>query len=166
MNRSPEVKRLTTTALMAAVVFVVTYMIRIPMPIASGGYVNVGDAPVYIAAALLGGPGGLAAAAIGSALADLAAGYVFYMFPTAVIKGAMGLVCGYMMRSAGFGRFLASAVIGGAIMVGGYAAFETALFNLNQAMVSVPFNLIQWVCGVAVAAAFYPAVPRVKRSLL
>ena len=155
---------LTTTALMAAVVFVATYAVRIPMPIASGGYINIGDAPVYFAAALLGGPGGMIAAAVGSALADLSAGYVWYIIPTAVVKGLMGLVCGKLMERAGFARFLVAAAIGGAIMVAGYAIFETGMFNVYQALAAVPFNLVQLGCGVAVAAAFYPAVPRIRKS--
>ena len=163
---NPKVVKLTTTAMMAAVIFVITYLIRIPMPIASGGYINLGDAAVYVAAALLGGPAGMIAAAIGSALADLSAGYVFYILPTAIVKGLMGFVCGKLMEKDTFVRFLIASLIGGAIMVGGYAAFETALFNVNQALAAIPFNLIQWAAGVAAAAAFYPAVPRIKRSLL
>ncbi|MDR3364041.1 MAG: ECF transporter S component [Clostridiales Family XIII bacterium] len=162
---NPKVKLLTTTALMAAVIFVVTYIIRIPLPFASGGYLNIGDAPIYVAAALLGGPAGAVAAAIGSALSDLSAGYVVYVLPTAVVKGLMGLVCGSLMRRAGFRRFVIASAIGGAIMVGGYAAFESVLFNTNQAIASIPFNAIQWVAGVAVAAALYPAVARIKKTL-
>jgi len=165
MKRDPKVKKLTTTALMAAVIFVVTYLIRIPMPIASGGYINVGDAAVFVAASLLGGPGGMIAAAVGSSLADLTAGYVIYILPTAAVKGLMGLVCGKIMERDGFVRFLVASVIGGAIMVAGYAVCETALFNINQALAAAPFNIVQWGCGVTVAAAFYPAVPRIKRSL-
>jgi len=164
--RDPKVKTLTMTAMMAAVIFVVTYLVRIPMPVASGGYINIGDTAVYIAASLLGGPAGMISAAVGSALADLTAGYVVYIIPTIVVKGLMGLVCGKLMERAGFARFILAAVIGGAIMVAGYAAFETALFNVNQALAALPFNGVQWVCGVAVAAAFYPAVVRIKRNLL
>ena len=165
MRQNPQVKKLTTTALMAAVIFVVTYLIRIPMPIASGGYINIGDTPIYIAAALLGGPGGMIAAAIGSALSDLSAGYVVYILPTAVVKGLMGLICGKLMERAGFARFLIAAVIGGAVMVAGYAAFEIVLFNLNQALAAIPFNLIQWACGVIAAALLYRVIPRIKRSI-
>ena len=166
MRHDPKVKRLTTTALMAAVIFVVTYMIRIPIPIASGGYINIGDAPIYIAASLLGGPACMVAAAIGAALSDLTAGYVVYILPTAVVKGLMGLVCGKLMERAGFARFLIASVIGGAIMVSGYAFFNAVIFNINQALAMAPFDMIQWACGVAVAAAVYPAAPRIKRSLL
>jgi len=166
MRQNPKVKMLTMTALMAAVIFVVTYLVRVPMPIASGGYINIGDTAVYVAASLLGGPAGMISAAVGSSLADLTAGYVVYILPTAVVKGLMGYVCGKLMERGGFARFLTASIIGGAIMVGGYAAFETVLFNVNQALAGLPFNGVQWVCGVAVAIAFYPAVPRIKKNLL
>ena len=153
------------TALMAAVIFVVTYIVRIPMPIASGGYINIGDTAVYVAASLLGGPAGMISAAIGSALADLTAGYVIYILPTVVVKGLMGYVCGKLMERAGLARFFIASVTGGAIMVAGYAAFEIVLFNVNQALAALPFNGVQWICGVAVAIAFYPAVTRIRKNL-
>jgi len=165
MRQNPKVKTLTMTALMAAIIFVVTYIVRIPMPIASGGYINIGDTAVYIAASLLGGPAGMISAAIGSALADLTAGYVMYILPTVVVKGLMGLVCGKLMEREGFGRFFFASAIGGAIMVAGYAAFDAALFNVNQMFAGLPFNSIQWVCGVAVALAFYPAITRIRGKI-
>ena len=168
MKPDQKIKKLTMTALMAAVVFVVTYVIRVPMPVASGGYANVGDASVYMAAALLGGPAGMAAAAIGSGLADILAGAGLYIPATIVIKGLMGFICGKLMEREGFARFLIAAIIGGAIMVGGYAAYEAAVVfqeNPVMALLNVPMNLVQWACGVAVASAFYPAMPRIKRSL-
>ena len=171
MTSGMHTKKLIMTALMAAIIFVITYLIRIPMPIASGGYINIGDAAVYIAAALLGGPAGMIAAAVGSSLADLASGFVHYMLPTAVVKGLMGFVCGKLMAKETFSRFLIAAIIGGAIMVGGYAAFDVALMSIGQpaanfslAIAAIPFNLIQWVAGVAVAAAVYPVIPRIKRQ--
>ena len=161
-----NVQVITMTALMAAIIFVVTYIIRIPLPFASGGYLNIGDTPIYIGAFLLGGPAGAIAAALGSALADLAAGYVFYAAPTAIIKGLMGLVAGVLLtRSKTFYRFLFASIIGGAIMVVGYALFEAFFFNLNQAIVTIPFNAIQWGGGVVVAMALYPAVNRIKHAV-
>ncbi|MDR1292922.1 MAG: ECF transporter S component, partial [Clostridiales Family XIII bacterium] len=55
MRSRSNLLRVVQTALMAAIIFVVTYLIRIPMPFASGGYLNIGDTPLYIAAYLLGG---------------------------------------------------------------------------------------------------------------
>ncbi|MDR3224776.1 MAG: ECF transporter S component [Clostridiales Family XIII bacterium] len=157
--------KITTTALMAAIIFVVTYIIRIPLPFASGGYLNIGDTPIYIAAYLLGGPAGAIAGGLGAAMSDLAAGYVFYAVATAVIKGVMGLVCGSLMRTGDMKRFVLASVLGGAIMVGGYAIFEAIAFTPYQAIAAVPFNCIQWAGGVIAAAALFPAVKVVERSL-
>ena len=177
MRQNPKVKTLTMTALMAAVIFVLTFLVRVPIG-GSGGYVNIGDAGVYVAASLLGGPAGMIAAAIGSALADLSVGAAMYILPTAIVKGLMGLVCGIIMRRAGFAPFLAASVTGGAIMVSGYFAADIVIASLNMAeglngasvnlslaLASFPPNIIQWACGVAVAAAFYPAVVRIKKNL-
>jgi len=90
MSRNLRVKTLTMTALMAAVIFVLTFIIRIPVG-GSGGYINIGDAGVYVAASLLGGPAGMIAAAIGSALADLSAGAAIYILYTALVTGLMWL---------------------------------------------------------------------------
>lgn len=161
-----SVQMTTMTAVMAAIIFVITYLIRIPLPFASGGYLNIGDAPIYIGAYLLGGPAGAIAAALGSALADLAAGYVFYAVPTAIIKGLMGLVAGLMLAgNKSIYRFLIASIVGGAIMVAGYAIFEMFFFNLNQAIATIPFNAIQWGGGVVVAVALYPAVVRIKQAI-
>jgi uncharacterized membrane protein len=158
------IQKTTTTALMAAIIFVVTYLIRIPLPFASGGYLNIGDAPVYIGAFLLGGPAGALAAAIGSALSDLAAGYVYYALPTAIIKGVMGLTVGVILaRNKSLPRYAFASILGGAIMVAGYAVFEAAFFNANQAIATIPFNAIQWAGGVIVAIALFPALKRIRK---
>jgi uncharacterized membrane protein len=213
MKQRGRLVRITQTALMAAIIFVVTYIVRIPMPIASGGYLNIGDTPLYIAAYLLGGPAGAIAGALGSAMSDLAAGYVVYAAPTAIIKGTMGFVCGVLMNRArqrqkgtvhvsrlgqdasgngnskaerigvsdagadarleeggavkrgGLKRFVLASILGGAIMVGGYAIFEALFFNLNQAIVTIPLNCVQWAGGVAAATALFPAVRAADRAL-
>jgi len=149
---------------MAAVIFVVTFLIRIPL-FASSGYLNVGDVPIYLASWLLGGPFGAAASAIGSALSDLI-GFPAYAVPTAIIKGLMGLVCGLMtakVRSRG--RFIVASAVAGAVMVFGYALFEALFFNFNQALAGIAQNSIQWVACVLIAAVCFPAVKAVERFL-
>ena len=173
MRDNPRAKKLTTTALMAAVIFVVTYLIRIPMPGVQGaGSLNLGDAAIYITSALLGGPAGMIAAAIGSGLADLLAGLPYYVLATMVIKGLMGFICGKIAENGSFRLYLTAAIIGGAIMVCGYALFDIAMLSISQdavnyslALATIWFNLVQWALGVAVAAAFFPAVYRIKKSL-
>jgi uncharacterized membrane protein len=161
MNIDTRLKKLTMAALIAALVFVVTYLVRIPIPVVSGGYVNLGDTVIYLGSFLLGGLPGAAAAAVGSALADLLAGYAIYAPATFIIKGLMGLACGIIAKRGGFGRFTVAAFTAGIIMVAGYFTFEALLFNMHQAIVSVPFNDIQLVGGVCVALALYPAANRI-----
>lgn len=91
MNRIREMSR---TAVFAALVFVATMIIRIPIP-ATQGYFNVGDSMVY-ASALLFGPlvGGLAGG-IGAGLADII-GYPIFAPGTFIIKLIEGALVGYV----------------------------------------------------------------------
>ena len=77
-----NVQKMTTSAATAALIFAITYLVRIPVPGTVGGYINLGDTAIYMAAFLFGGPMAGAAAAIGSALADTAAGAAYYILPT------------------------------------------------------------------------------------
>lgn len=62
---------LTTTALFAAMItLMTTYILHIPYG-ANGGYVHFGDALIYLAAVLLPRPYAIAAAVIGGGLSDL-----------------------------------------------------------------------------------------------
>lgn len=61
---------MTTTALFAALICVTTaWLFHIPVGL-NGGYVHVGDALIYLSAAILPAPYAMAAGAIGGALAD------------------------------------------------------------------------------------------------
>lgn len=65
------IRRLTVTALFAALITLMTaYIFHIPVGV-NGGYVHLGDAMIYLAAALLPLPYACAAGAIGGGLADL-----------------------------------------------------------------------------------------------
>lgn len=74
MNQTNEKTRtLVMTALMAAIIFVATYIIKIPNP-ATGGYSHMGDCMIFLAVIMLGRKNGAIAAGIGGALSDLLAG--------------------------------------------------------------------------------------------
>jgi uncharacterized membrane protein len=68
-------------------------VIHVPV-VATGGFVNVGDAMIFIAGILLGGKAGLLAGGIGSALADVLLGYSHWAPWTLVIKGIEGWIAG------------------------------------------------------------------------
>ena len=78
-----NVRILTLAAVFAALITVTTAFVKIPAPL---GYVHAGDSVVYLAASVLPGPFGFAAAAIGGGLADLLAGYPQWAVATAIIK--------------------------------------------------------------------------------
>ena len=90
---------LVLTALFAAFACVATMVLVVPSP--TGGYMNLGDAVVLTGAFLLGPVYGAIAGGVGSALADLLAGYASYVPATLVIKAVMGLLAGVLYRGIG-----------------------------------------------------------------
>lgn len=84
------------SGVMIALVFLATYFTRIPTPL-PGGYFNLGDAVIMMAAAFLGPAGGLIAGSIGSGFADIAAAAFIYAPITLVVKGIEGLVVGLLI---------------------------------------------------------------------
>lgn len=93
--KDDSVRKLAMNGLMIALVFLATYFTRIPT-LLPGGYFNLGDAVIMMAAAFLGPIGGLIAGGIGSAFADLAAGAFIFAPITLVVKGIEGLVVGLL----------------------------------------------------------------------
>ena len=102
MKERAMIRSMVTTAMLAALTYAATVVIRIPTP--TGGYVNLGDAVVLLAAFLLGPVGGMVAGGLGSALSDLMAGYMAWVPATLIIKGAMGLTAGLLYRRLGHVR--------------------------------------------------------------
>ncbi len=151
-NVSQKTRKLTVLAVMTALVFVVTWLVKIPVGV---GYLNFGDVVIYMCAYILGGPLTAVAAAVGSSLADIAAGYAIYAIPTLVIKALMGLVAGLIMKRNGAGFYLLGSVTAGAIMVAGYAAFEYVSYGSAQMVANLPFNFIQLGGSVGIALMFY-----------
>lgn len=98
MNKN--LTKIVTTSVFMALTCVATMVIQIPMPL-TNGYVNLGDAFVLAAAWMLGGPWGVAAAGIGSALADLLTGYAHYVPGTLVIKAGMALAAILVAKAFG-----------------------------------------------------------------
>ena len=90
-NKNTNTKDITKIAIMAALVFVATYLIKIP---SLNGYVHLGDSMIFIAVLLLGSKKGALAGGLGAALCDLLSGYMQYVIPTFFIKLIMALIMG------------------------------------------------------------------------
>lgn len=158
MNKST--KHIVKSAVVAALVFIVTWSLRIPVPATSGAYMNPGDAVIYISAYLIGGPEAIIGAAIGSALADLLAGAAVYIFPTFVIKGIMALLTTALLLKRMNVRYIIACLLGGAVMTLGYGLYELFLFGTGYALASLPANLIQWAGGSAIGIALLPVLKK------
>ncbi|MFZ7134634.1 MAG: ECF transporter S component [Eubacteriales bacterium] len=152
-----NIKKLTYTALFIAIVFLCTVVIAIPSPL--GGYINIGDAAIYIASFFLGPLYGFLAGGIGSMLGDFSLGYFIYMLPTLIIKGSMGAVSALFFKH---NKNVLGICCGLVIMVAGYYVAEIIILNnLFAPMANVPFNLIQ---GSAGAFAAYLLIQVFKKS--
>lgn len=147
-------RKLTITALMAALVTVMTMTISIP--IGSQGFLNFGDIMIFTSALLFGPQVGLIAGGLGSALADLLLGYPIWIPITLIAKGLEGYIAGKISYNAkSMSQKLIGIVAGGFCMIyiyfigGVIIAFSSD--GLIPAIVAglsgVPYNILQVVAG-------------------
>lgn len=169
-----KLQKMVQAAMFAALTYVATNVIHIPMP-ATGGYINLGDCMVLLGAFLLGPVYGAAAGGIGSMLADLLLGYLSYVPGTLVIKGAMAFCAALLFRTVKektgtVAATVFSGIAAECIMVLGYFAYESLLLGYGlAAAASIPGNAVQGVFGLAISTVLYQGlvrIPIVKRSIL
>ena len=163
--------KLAMAIIFAALACVATLTLVISIP-ATSGYFNLGETVIY-AAALLFGPlvGGIAGGA-GAAIADIIVAAQFAP-GTLIVKGLEGAFVGFLnkkiqtrTRSLSLSATV-SVVIGGLEMVAGYFVYEQVALSypLANALVEVPFNIVQMLVGLAVAVPVMHAVLRVFPQL-
>lgn len=159
-NRS-NTEKLVLAALMAALACVATMVIRIPIP-ATNGYVNLGDAFVILSGVVLGPLYGGLAAGIGSALADLLAGYVGYAIATFIIKGIMGVLVGFMVKKGSALNVIIAGILAETIMVGGYFLAEALFMGYGLGAIGgVLGNVMQGIAGVVISALLLPILKKI-----
>jgi len=93
-----KTKDIVISGIMIALVFVLTFAIKIPVPF-TRGYIHLGDSMIFISAILFGRRVGALAGGLGSALADLVGGYAYWAIPTLIIKSVMGALVGWISDS-------------------------------------------------------------------
>jgi len=165
--------KLALAAVFAALVFVVSSQIpAIPIP-ATGGYFNVGETTIYVAALLLGPFVGALSGGIGASLSDIYLGFGVFAPGTLVIKGIEGALVGFLfiklqkiIKSSTICAIIA-VMIGGLAMVTGYFLYEQIAlgYTLANALVEVPANIVQMLVGLVVAVPIMHAVQRVFPQL-
>ncbi len=143
---------ITRTAVIAALVFVATQFIKVPLPF---GYANMGDCFVILSGWVIGGGYGCVAAVAGSILADVISGYAIYVPASLIIKAIMSFVAykgfQFAIKFSGKKRrmvLIIIAMIAELIMVTGYFLYEIILYEIGGAMVSLMGNILQGLVAV------------------
>ena len=156
-------KKIITSAMLAALTFIFTMVIKIPSPI--GGYLNLGDGIVLLGGAILSPFYAFLAAAIGSALADAASGYFIYVPATFIIKGLMALIVSLILRASQKNSFILRGLCGllaEVVMVGGYYIFEGFLYGFIPSLVNILPNAIQGLAGIVIGTTIIEIVKKRK----
>ena len=146
-----KTKKIVMAAMFAALCCVATMIIKIPSPLK--GYLNLGDCIVLLSGFMLSPVYAFLAAGIGSALADIFAGYVVYAPATFIIKGVMALIAFYGFKllhkkSGGTPSRIISGIVAEIVMVMGYFVFEGFMYGFAPSAVNIPANAVQGVAGI------------------
>ena len=155
-------KQITYTALMAALVCVATFLIKIP---SLNGYTHLGDCMIFVSVLILGRRNGALAGGIGAALADFLGGYMQWIIPTFFIKAIMALIMGLIAEKVfpklKFG-WLIGAVAGGIFQIIGYTLVKIPLYGMGYAMTSLPVLTMQTISGIVIAFVIVTALLQTK----
>ena len=153
---SEQIKYAVITAMFAALITVTTAYIKIPAPL---GYAHAGDSMIYLAASVLPGPLGFAAAAIGGGLADLLAGYPQWAVPTAIIK-ALNVLPFFLIKLALKNGPKLDKIISlpnllmliptTIVTIGGYFVANALLYDTPAAIAEILPNLVQASVGAGI----------------
>ena len=153
---SENIKYAAITAMFAALITVTTAYIKIPAPL---GYAHAGDSMIYLAASVLPGPLGFAAAAVGGGLADLLAGYPQWAIPTAIIK-ALNVLPFFLIKLALKNSPKLDKIISlpnllmliptTIVTIGGYFVANALLYDTAAAIAEILPNLVQASVGAGI----------------
>lgn len=142
---------LSIISIFAALICILTIIIRIPIPITTG-YINIGDFGVMLSGLYFGPIIGGLAGGIGSAIADII-GFPQFAIPTLIIKGLEGFIVGLISNPKKKVlkidyRDVIAVILGGFIMVTGYFLVELPIYGVGAALFELPGNLFQFGFGV------------------
>jgi len=162
VNSKDKTLKIIMTGLMMAMITVVTAILPIPIPFGPG-YVHLGDAVIFLSVLILGWKYGAVAAGVGSALADVILSYVIWAPWTLCVKGLMAVIMGLFislsMKRQGKKIFgvpvyqMIGMILGGLEMVIGYYFAEGVIYgNFAAPVLSIPWNIMQFVVGLVIAS--------------
>ena len=148
MKSDSQVRELTITAMMAAIVFVGIYLIKIPVP---NGYTHLGDCFIFLGVLLLGTKKGSLAGAIGAAASDVLGGYMHWALPTFFIKYIMAFIMGMFVEKLmpNFKwNWILGAAVGGLMQCVLYTACDCVMFGWAYGIAGIPSIVMQTTNGI------------------
>lgn len=143
-DKNNPTHRLALAGLFTGFILLLTIVVVVPMPYASGAYMNFGDIGCYLAALILGSPWGVLCAAVGSALADIFLGSALYAAPTFIIKGLAAFLTAFFYKRAKKLNLLIILACSGIVMPIGYFVFESIIMGPATALLGVGGNTLQY----------------------
>lgn len=164
MEKSNTLKWMVLTAMMTALITVVTMMIKIPS--ATGGYLNLGDFVIMISLAVVPFPYALFAAGVGSAFADIFAGYALYAPFTLVIKaGEVVILYGLRHHLESSRRWIPFCLAGLWMMVMyGFVAVWIAQ-SWGAMLIAFKGDVFQGLLAAVLATLYYPRMVKLVSTL-
>ncbi|MEA3308073.1 MAG: ECF transporter S component [Chloroflexota bacterium] len=159
MSKTIDIRRITLTALMSALIFVLTRTQLSVTP--TGGYIHLGDAGIIFASLAFGPWVGMVAGGLGTALADITSGYAQWTIFSLGVHGAQGWAVGRLFtEQRQFVSTILVSIASMAIVVGGYFIAGTLLEGSAIAFGSLLPNVIQSLGGALLGIPLYFAVQR------
>ncbi len=156
-----SVQELCLTAVLIALVFLATFVPRIPIPL---GYAHLGDAVIFLMALLVPRRDALTAACLGSALSDVIGGFLIWAVPTLIIKFVMADIVWRIADSQKNNRMriVVALILSSIWMIAAYALFGAVLYDSMAAgLASAPGLLMEGAVNTMVAFALLPALKRI-----
>ncbi len=155
-------KELTKVGLMAALICIATFSIKVP---SIYGYSHMGDVMIFLAVLILGYRKAAFAGGIGAAMADLLGGYALWVLPTFFIKFIMAIIMGLVIEKA-FpklkGGWILGAIIGGISQIVLYTLAKVFLIDKAYAISSLIPLTIQTITGIVLSVVVVGAFSSTK----
>lgn len=146
-----KTKNMVMCGLLAAIICLTTaYIFHIPLG-GNNGYVHIGDAFIFLAAAILPTPYAIACAVIGAGLADIVTGAAVWFIPTVIIKSILVLCISSKKEKIVNTRNILGAAVAGILGVVLYMVAEGIIFgSFTSAFVFSLLGLLQPIGSLAV----------------
>lgn len=147
-----KIREMTLTAIMSALVFIATFIPKIPIPL---GYAHLGDAAIFITIILCGRKIGILSGVIGSAFADLLSGFPIWILPTIFIKAAMAETF-FRLRDK---NIFLGLIVACLLMTLGYTLAGAILYeSLSAALASTPGLLLKSAVNIFITIIISTAI--------